>query len=129
MRIIQLYPGVPRVRRMFDGVKRVTLPNQCMSLSEMLRRFVRREALPAAKDGVYIETDYDLEKVSKMDRVEQDEIISELKQTVSTRKKAMDDEDKRLTEERAAKKRAERQALKDELSQKDPLSDTSPKQP
>lgn len=126
---VELYPVVARHRRMFDGVKRCTLPNQVMSLAEMLRRYVRREPLPSAKDGVYVEGDYDLEKVVKMDRVEQDEIISDLKRTNEDRKKKLTEEDTRLTEEKAAKKRAERQALKEELSQKDPLSDTSAKQP
>lgn len=50
-----------------------------MSLREMLRRFVRREPLPVEKEGVYIETEYDLEKIPHMDRTEQEEIHAEMK--------------------------------------------------
>lgn len=127
-KVIVLYPAVPRVRRMFDGVKRTTLPNQCMSLQEMLRRFVRREPLPSAKDGVYIEGDYDLEKIVKMDRVEQDEILEAVKETVSRRKKVVVDEDKRVSEELRVKKEAERAAER-ELLQRDPKEGSSAKQP
>lgn len=81
-----LYPDVPRRRRLFTGVKRVTLPSQCMSLAEMFRRFVRREPLPAEKNGFFQEGPYDLEKVVHMDRVEQEEILSELKEQNAGRK-------------------------------------------
>lgn len=131
MRNVILYPAVPRVRRLFVGVKRCTLPNQCMSLAEMLRRYVRREPLPAAKDGVYVETDYDLEKLTKMDRVEQEEVLTEMKQTVARKRKVVEDEDKKVSEAKAAKKKAEEGAMFDQLSklsQKDPV-DPSPKQP
>jgi len=76
----RLYPDVPRVRQMFKGVKRVTIPGQCMSLAEMFRRFVRREPLPVEKQAIYVESDYDLEKVSTMDRVDQEVILEEMKE-------------------------------------------------
>jgi len=77
---VSLYPVVPRVRKMFDGVKRCTLPSQVMSIAEMFRRFVRREPLPAEKHGIYVESDYDLEKVAAMDRVDQDLVLSEMRE-------------------------------------------------
>lgn len=131
MRKVILYPAVPRVRRFFVGVKRCTLPNQCMSLAEMLRRYVRREPLPAAKDGVYVETDYDLEKLTKMDRVEQEEVLTEIKETVSKKRKRVEEEDKRVSEEKASKKKAEEGAMFDQLSklsqsQSDPLISKQP---
>lgn len=86
-----LYPVVPRVRQSFVGVKRVTIPNQCMSLQEMLRRFVRREPLPVERQGVFIESDYDLEKLSTLDRTEQDEVVADMKRDVASKKKKVDD--------------------------------------
>lgn len=86
MGVARLYPDVARRRKMFEGVKRLTVPGQCMSLAEMFRRFVRREPLPSEKRGMYYEGEFDLEKVAKMDRVEQDEILEELKEKNAGRK-------------------------------------------
>lgn len=90
MKTIQLYPPVTRSPRYFPGVKKRTLPNQCMSLAEMFRRFVRREPLPTEKNGIYVESDYDLEKLAHLDRVEQDEILDEMKsKTEALKNKAL----------------------------------------
>lgn len=105
-----LHKVQPRRRIMSTGKKQV-VPNACMSLEEMLRRFVRREQLPVEKQGVYVETDYDLEKVAKMDRVEQDEILQELK--VDTAKK------KAKAEKAVAEKAAKDKAI-EEARQSDP---------
>lgn len=109
---------------MFEGVKRLTLPDQCMSLKEMLRRFIHRETLPAAKDGIYVETEYDLEKLAKMDRVEQDEVLDVMKRDVASKKKAIDDDSaarQKVIDDAAAK-------LVVPPIQTDP-KDSSPKQP
>lgn len=105
-----LYPVVPRVRQVKFG-KRVTVPNQAMSLREMLKRFVRREPLPVEKEGVYIETEYDLEKIPHMDRTEQEAILSEVKEKTAKAKAKVDkfkkDQlDKAIAEE-VAKQKAE----------------------
>lgn len=84
-----LYPSVPRVRKTDVGKKR-TIPNQAMSLREMLKRFIRREALPVEKKGVYIETPYDLEKIPHMDRTEQEEILTEMKEKTAKAKAKVD---------------------------------------
>jgi len=76
----RLYPVVPRVRQSFAGVKKVTVPGQCMSLAEMFRRFVRREPLPVEKKGLYLESDYDLEKVATLDRVDQEVVLEEMRE-------------------------------------------------
>lgn len=107
---IQIHPDVPRVRRVAYGKKR-TVPNQAMSLREMLRRFVRREPLPVEKQGVYIESDYDLEKLPHLDRTEQDEILAEMKgktekAKAKVEKKKKEDADKVIAEE-VAKQKAE----------------------
>lgn len=108
-----LYPPVSRKPRLFPGVKRVTLPNQCMSLAEMFRRFVRREPLPVEKQGIYVEGEHDLEKVARMDRVEQEELLDQLKANTSAKEKAAKDkiaeELKKEEEQREATRRLEEQ--------------------
>jgi len=89
MKNVRLYPDVPRVRRVRFG-KSKTVPNQAMSLREMLKRFVRREALPVEKEGVYIESEYDLEKIPHMDRVEQEAILDDLKAATAKAKAKVD---------------------------------------
>lgn len=77
---VELYPSARSTSVSFRGVKRMTVPGQSLSLREIVRRFVRREALPVnAKDGVYEHRFGDLEKISKLDLVEQHEIIDSLK--------------------------------------------------
>lgn len=110
MNKIALYPSVPRVRRMESGVI-VTVPDQVMSIKEMFRRFVRREPLPAAKNGIYIESDYDLEKLAKEDRVVQEEVLAEMKVKVADKKKKLDEG---LAAE-AAKKQKEKEDARREL--------------
>jgi len=105
MRKAVLYPTVPRVRLAARG-KRRTLPNQCMSLAEMFRRFVRREPLPQEKQGTFYEGEYDLEKVAKMDRVEQEEILDELKQATTRAEKYVREKAAKITAEKAEEKRA-----------------------
>lgn len=67
----------------FKKVKRVTLPNQCMSLREIIKRFVRHEALPVLQEGVYEDRFGDLEKLAKADITEQLEEADRLKNVVS----------------------------------------------
>jgi len=106
-RPIMLYNPAPRVPDMYKG-KQLTVPKQVMSLQEMFRRFVRREPLPQEKLGVYIEGEHDLEKVARMDMVDQQELLDELKaDTMSKKTKAesayaahvKSEEDKRIAEE------------------------------
>lgn len=111
-----LHKTHPRKRIMSTG-KKLVVPNATMSLHEMLRRFVRREQLPVEKAGSYFESDYDLEKVSKMDRVDQEEILSEMKQKTATAKKKAQTEYQRLEKERKDKE--------DLLKQSDPKPDPS----
>lgn len=115
---------------MFDGVKRVTLPNQCMSLQEMFRRFVRREPLPMEKKGVYLETDYDLEKVATLDRVEQDEVLAEMREKTEAAEAKVKKAIKAKEEKEAAAKKAADDAAEADMrarieKQKDPKSGVS----
>jgi len=75
---IRLYPPVRKIGQSFKGVKRCTVPNQSLSLKEIVKRFIRREQLPVAKNGVYEERFGDLEKISKMDIYDQMEVVKDL---------------------------------------------------
>jgi len=66
---MRLYPSVVVEAQSFIGVKIVTVPMQSMSLREIIKRFVRRESLPLAQDGIYAEGLGDLEKFSREDIV------------------------------------------------------------
>lgn len=50
-----------------------------MSLAEIIKRFVRREPLPVAREGVYEERFGDLEKIARTDITEQMERVVELR--------------------------------------------------
>lgn len=70
MRFI-LYPAhsARRKGQDFTGVKKVTVPNQTLSLKDILQRFIRKESLPINHDGEYVEDHPlgDLEKFSRSD--------------------------------------------------------------
>lgn len=80
----------------FKDVKRTVVPNQSMSLREIVRRFVRRESLPLSQDGVYEERFGDLEKLAKADITVQFERVAEIKDQIAgfvSRTKAKADAD------------------------------------
>lgn len=76
---VRLYPSVKVTGRSFVGVKRVTMPNQSLSLREIVQRFIRRESLPVSHEGLYEDRFGDLEKLSRQDIVVQMERVEELK--------------------------------------------------
>lgn len=87
--------------------KKMVVPDQSLSLQEILLRFTRNEQLPIGKDVQFHESDDDLEKVSKMDLVDRAEYVDKLKETQKgfekqERKKAAD-----------IKKRAEEKVLEE----------------
>lgn len=61
--------------------KKLVVPNQAMSLQEILMRFTRNEQLPIGKDLQYHESEDDLEKVLHMDLVDREEFVDKLKET------------------------------------------------
>jgi len=114
MRKLRLYPVVPRVRQDYSKVKRCTIPGQVMSIQEMFGRFVRREPLPVEKKGVYVESDYDLEKVAAMDRVDQEVILEEMKEkTKAAEAKVKKAEKAKADKEAAAIKQRDEEAAAD----------------
>lgn len=98
---VVLYPSRTEKGQSFKGVKRYAVPNQSMTLQEILRRFIRKESLPVAKEGVYEERFGDLEKLSKKDITEQFEVVEELKQVSRKKKKFDEDEKARIAKEKA----------------------------
>lgn len=63
----------------FSKIPDVTVPDQSISLAEMIRRFTRNEPLPVGQKVFYMDTKYDLEKVAKMDLVDKEAFIEEQK--------------------------------------------------
>lgn len=70
-------------RQSFIGQKVEVVPNQSMSLKEILRRFVKREALPVAREGMYEDRFGDLEKLKNADITEQMERIEQIKADIA----------------------------------------------
>lgn len=64
---IRLYPHRKDNGQDFTKDKIVTMPNQAMTLREIIRRFVRKESLPLEMEGFYSEKFGDLEKMSRQD--------------------------------------------------------------
>lgn len=101
------------------GGKREVVPDQSMSLEEILSRFTRGEAVNVGKDVNYHESNDDLEKVSRMDLVDKAEYSEKLRQTQfdfnKQQKAKAAAERKRLAEEVKAdlKKEAEKAAKAD----------------
>lgn len=69
------------------GRKKLVIPNQSLSLQEILERFTRKEALPIGRDANYHESDDDLEKVAHFDLVDKAEFSAKLSETQKTYKK------------------------------------------
>ncbi|MEM2002859.1 MAG: hypothetical protein QXT77_09465 [Candidatus Methanomethylicaceae archaeon] len=85
-----LYPSRKVVGQDYTNVKKIVVPNQSMTLKEILRRFVRRESLPVEKQGMYAEGFGDLEKMMHEDFTVQEERINELKKKVADAKEKED---------------------------------------
>lgn len=120
--MMHCYPKFVRKGQSFAGVKRVVVPRQSMTLQEIITRFVKREALPVVKEGIYEDRfPYDLEKLAHEDRTLQDEVLEDLKSVV---KEGKERESKQAAADAAklkAQKDAERAKWLEELKQSDPI--------
>lgn len=104
---VVLYNSRPVVAQSFKDVKRCTVPNQSMSLREIVRKFVRRESVMArSQEGVYESRFGDLEKVKSMDMFDQLEEADRLKGLIAD----FDARTKKAAEEQAAKEKADADA-------------------
>lgn len=109
-----VWPGVK-----IDGPK-IVVPDQAMSLHEILERFTRNEELPIGKDVQYHESDDDLEKISHMDLVDRAEYVQKLQETqkmykAQEAKKDKAEKDRLLAEAKAEAKKEAEKAVKAEL--------------
>lgn len=76
---MRLYKPVKVVGQRFDQTKVVVVPNQSMTLKEIIRRFVRKESLPVHQEGIYEDRMGDLEKIANEDIFDKHERASALK--------------------------------------------------
>lgn len=104
----------------FEGIPDEVVPDQSMSLQEIIERFTRGEPVAVGKEGHYgdddVDTDesYDASKMASADLVDQAEFIEAQKEIVkawerqeakkkAAEKKAADEAAKKAEEERIAK--------------------------
>lgn len=102
----------------------LVVPNQALSLRQILDRFTRQQALPIGKDGNYDEGEDDLEKLRHMDLVDKEEYIDRLKQTQI--KYGKQEEARKRREYDEAQKKVYEQAARD-LAEKEKLADPAKK--
>jgi len=102
MGTLTLYPKVIVKGQSFVGCKVITVPDQSLSLAEIIRRFTRKEALPIEKEGTYETRFGDLEKIRDSDLTEQAEHIEHIKEAHKTYVKRV----KKKADEEALKKEA-----------------------
>lgn len=86
---MRLYPKVTDVGQSFVGCKVHTVPNQNMTLREIIKRFIRKESLPVEQNGVYHENLGDLEKLSKADIYDQFERAADIRAKIDKADKRM----------------------------------------
>lgn len=69
----------PSLGKDFTKIPKITVPDQSLSLQEILERFTRGETQAIGNPVYYMDTQYDLEKVAKMDLVDKQAFIDEQK--------------------------------------------------
>lgn len=62
-----LYPVVKDKYPDYSKTKVIVVPNQSMTLKQIIARFLRKEPLPIEKEGFYAEGFGDVEKMAKQD--------------------------------------------------------------
>lgn len=107
---LHLYRPFERKPQSFKNSKVHTIPSQSMSLKEILQRFVRRESLPVAKEGVYSTRFGDLEKLSREDISVQMDRVNEIKENISKADKRMKENEQKRVQAEIERKAAEQAA-------------------
>lgn len=98
----------------FTGIKSVVVPDQSLSLKEILERFTRGEPLSIGREPMFHDSEDDLEKLRYLDLVDQDEYRDHLvetqtlyrKQAKERERKAIEDEIRRKAQEEEARRAA-----------------------
>lgn len=97
----------PSLGESFIGVVDTVVPDQSMSLKEILTRFTRGEPVPVGHETSHAEMDVDLEKLAHADLVERAEYRSKLDEV---KKRFETQEAKRKADEKAAADKAAKAA-------------------
>lgn len=126
----RLYPKRPIKGQSFKGVKKHVVPNQSMTLQQILNRFIKHEALPIVKEGYYADQqDIDLEKLPTEDITVREEVYQEHKAKVKGMREKVEDDNKTAMQKAQAKKKQEEEELFNKWSSetKDPKGSPPPK--
>lgn len=122
--MIRLYPKQTIVGQSFAKVKKTVVPNQSLTLHQILKRFIKNEPLPVSKEGTYSDTqDIDLEKFYSEDITVRHEILEEQKERVKGMKAKIDDQNKSAMEKAKAKKKQEETDLFNKWSEQSKPTD------
>lgn len=78
MKKLILYPKRQVAAQDFKHVKAVTVPNQSLTLAQIIKRFMRKESLPLMHEAVYEDRFGDLEKLQHLDITEKHDRSAEL---------------------------------------------------
>lgn len=78
----------------FKGAPKLTVPNQSMTLREIIRRFTRKEPLAIQKEGFYETRFGDIDALARMDITEKIEAIDAIRQYANRAKQLLDEKDK-----------------------------------
>lgn len=94
MKQLRLYPPVEITGQDFTKVKSHFLPNQSLTLKDIIKRFIRKESLPIGRDGVYNENLGDIEKMAREDITVQQERAAVWKARATSIKNKLEEQSK-----------------------------------
>lgn len=79
MKELHLYPTRKLPGKDFSKEKLQVVPNQSLTLKDIIQRFIRKESLPIGREGIYNEQLGDLEKIAREDIVDQQDRANRLR--------------------------------------------------
>lgn len=95
----------------FVGIKSLVVPNQALSIAEILERFTRGEPVNVGKQVTFHDSEDDIERISHQDIVERSEFVEKLK-------KVRSDFDLQEKRKAARERAAARKKVEDEIRTK-----------
>jgi len=90
-----------------------TVPDQSLSLKQILSRYSRGQSLPSSGKAVFLEDDADLSKFKSLDMVEQQEIIEARRERLNQLKLQYDQDQRKARES----EQNERKTILDQISE------------
>lgn len=94
----------------FEGQPVLVVPNQSLSLQDIIERFTRGEAVPVGNDVNFHDSDDDIEKIRHMDLVDREEFMNSLERIQERYKEFEQRKAKEQAEKIAAETRAKIEA-------------------